>query len=232
MSYKAVFLDADDTIFNFAKTSAFALEQVCRTFNITFTAELLNTYESINTELWKQLELGKINKIKLRTERFRRLFTALNISEGAGGVDSTAAGECYIRFLSESVFLIPGAEKLLQQLKGVPVIIVTNGIAEVQKSRIARSGLDGLYKGMIISEEAGWAKPDPRIFEQAMLFTEGIPKKEIIMLGDSLSSDIQGANNAAIDSCWFNPSGATNASKAVPDYEIKELSGFLAIIGL
>ncbi|MBN1646967.1 MAG: YjjG family noncanonical pyrimidine nucleotidase [Spirochaetales bacterium] len=220
-------MDADDTLFDFHKASAFALESVFTALSLPYSGEARELYEQINAGVWLEFEQGMISKEKLRTERFRRFFTASGFQ-----ADCAKAAELYIEALAQTAFFIPGSLQLLKDISVLPVVIVTNGIAFVQESRFARAGILEYCAGYVISEKAGCAKPDPGIFEAAMQYVNGCGKADIIMVGDSLTSDIRGALNAGIASCWYNPAGILNTSPFTPDYEISNLMELKGIIGL
>ncbi len=227
MKFKALFFDADNTIFDFNKASIYSLKALMERFSIADTWENHQLYEKINTGIWRELEEGLIDQKALKTERFRRFFAELGTDP-----DPVEAGIFYIENLSKSVYLMEGAQELLEKTRHISSVIVTNGIAGVQRSRYVLSGLDRYLKGIVISQEEGVSKPDPAIFDAAFRFVPGIKKEEILMVGDSLGSDILGANRAGIAACWFNPQRKKPQGEAVPDFEIHELSELPGIIGL
>ena len=112
----------------------------------------------------------------------------------------------------------------------VPVVVVTNGIGSVQRGRMERSPIRAYIRGLIISEEVGAAKPDPRMIEAALRAVGCADRARALMLGDSLTSDIAGAEAAGVDSCWFNPSGAKNESVHRPTYEIRRYEQLDALL--
>lgn len=227
MNFKALFFDADNTIFDFDKASYYSLKAVMERFSIPDTKENHMLYEEINTGIWRELEEGLIDQNELKTERFRRFFAE-------SGTDSAPeeAGSFYIENLAKSVFLMEGAQKLLEKTRHIPSVMVTNGIAGVQRSRYVLSGMGRYLKGIVISQEEGVSKPDPAIFNSAFRFVPGIKKDEVLMVGDSLSSDVLAANRAGIAACWFNPQRKKPEGEAVPDFEIHNLAELYSIIGL
>ena len=138
--------------------------------------------------------------------------------------DAATLSRRYLHHLARGSHLIDGAEDICRYMaQRYTLAILTNGIAEVQRSRLSRSVLHDIIPHIIISEEVGLSKPDPRIFEYAMDML-GHPRRDtVLMVGDSLSSDIRGGANAGIDTCWYNPHGATCSDDPVPTYEIRAL---------
>lgn len=198
--YTHLLIDADETLYDFEKTERLALEKLFDTYGIVLTEAIKTAYEDINKALWKEVELGTMSQLKLRTERFSRLFESLNIK-----ADAEAFSDTYVKFLGEGTYLLEGAYELVSDLKARYVIgILTNGIKEVQTARIQGSKIAHLIDAVIISEDVGYSKPDERIFEFALNKLDFYDKSKILMIGDSLTSDIQGANRFGIDSCWIN----------------------------
>jgi 2-haloacid dehalogenase len=101
---------------------------------------------------------------------------------------------------------------------------VTNGLADVQRPRLARSAIGALFDTVVVSEEVGVAKPDARIFEHALRQLGHDDRSTVLMVGDSLASDIQGGCNAGMQTCWLNPSGAANGTAIEPTFEIASLA--------
>ena len=229
--YGIVFLDADETLFDFARAEDEALRRAFELRGLAPSEGAFRDYLEINAELWRRLERGEVGQGFLRTERFRLLFERRGLDLDAG-----AFGEDYVGLLAEQAFLLPGAEELCAYLASkYRLAIVTNGIAEVQRGRLGRSPIRGGIELLVVSEEAGWAKPDPRIFARACeLLGLSSPserdKAGMLMVGDSLSSDIRGAASFGIDSCWINWKGAANESGIAPTYEVRDLAALRALL--
>lgn len=225
MKYKAIFFDIDDTLLDFRKTSRKALSEVMITFKIPASKKNYAVYDELNHKIWKELEKGLISQKDLRSERFRRFFKFINHDE-----DPVKAGQLYMEWLSEIVIYVDEALDVLEKMKHLAMVIITNGIAYVQNKRYKKASLSRYFRGIVISEDYGLSKPDPRLFKPAFTLVPEASAEEILMIGDSLSSDIQGANNAGIDSCWFNPGLKENNTRAKPDYVITRLSELQEII--
>ena len=224
--YDVVFLDADGTLFDFRRAEEFALERAFGEAGLELTRETALAYDRINSGLWKRLERGEMDQARLRTERFRLLFLELGL-----GADSTAFAETYIRWLSRGSFLIEGALEACEYLSRDYILsIVTNGIREVQLARIGASPLHPFLRDIAISEEAGCGKPDPRFLSFACARIGFSDKSRMIIVGDSLSSDIKGGIDFGIDTCWANFDQDANGSGLEPTYEISRLAELRRIL--
>ena len=226
MKYKLLIFDLDNTIFNYDKAENFALDKTLKTFGCPVTEGMKISYRDINEQTWKRFERGEITSEDLRVMRFSRFAEVHGLEWDAGEVSRK-----YLENLGLGGFLIDGAEKLLFELqKDFHLASVTNGISDVQRARLKNSTLKGMFKPLIISDEVGAAKPDPRIFEILMEEAGDYRKEEILMIGDSLTSDIAGAAAAGIPNCWYNPDGLPADDKIIPDFEIKSLEEVKSVV--
>jgi 2-haloacid dehalogenase len=224
--YDLVFIDADETLFDFRKAERYALRQSFELFELEYTDDALVAYESINSAIWKRLEKGELDQERLKVERFELLFDTLDADADAAAFSST-----YLNWLGKGAFLLPGAQEICGYLAGkYRLAMVTNGIKEVQRARIGTSPIAAHFAALVISEEAGSSKPNPAIFEHACGILDMHNKEKMIMIGDSLSSDIRGGINFGIDTCWFNPSGAPNPTELEPTYEIRRFEELKRIL--
>ncbi len=235
MSYDWLLFDADNTLFDFDDAEAKALAHTFADFNLPYAPAVGETYHVINAEIWREFEQGRITSAQLRTERFARLFAALQAK-----VDAGAFSARYLRHLANGTRLIDGAEEVIGALNGYfdpaqhkryHIALITNGLKDVQRPRLARSALANAFDAVIISDEEGVAKPDPALFDIAFARMGQPDKTAVLIIGDSLSSDIQGGINYGIDTCWYNPKGNPNPNGVTPTYEIGHLSQLLAISG-
>ena len=219
MKYKVILFDADDTLFDFKKTENYALENLMSSLDTDYDKDYcINIYKEINTKIWKEFEEGKITSDDLKIERFQRLIDKLNLSD-----DATRLSELYVKFLGQGSFLYEDTKDLLDYLsKNYKLGIITNGLADVQHKRIRESDVGHYFDDVIISDEIKIAKPNPEIFEYA-LKSLNHDHKSVLMVGDSLSSDIKGGLNASIDTCWCNLANKINNTDIVPKYEINNL---------
>lgn len=175
--------------------------------------------------MWRDLENGKIDLVKLGSERFRRLFLEHKLE-----IDAIVFNQDYLKLLGEQTHLVQGAEKVIGELSHKRLAIITNGYTDVQTSRISKSPFEGIFEHVIVSESTGFQKPQTGIFDYAFNKLQIISKSNVLMVGDSLTSDIQGGIKFGIDTCWFNPKNKENNTSLKPTYEINKLESLLEII--
>ena len=220
LNYQVILFDADGTLFDYDKAEANALEKTFNYFNFKYEEEVeLKKYRIINKQIWADYENDKIGFEALRIERFIRLFE--NYEEE---VDYKEFSKMYLSLLAGGIYLMDGAEEVCNYLfSKYKIVILTNGIKDVQRSRIGNSKLSKYIHKIITSEETGYKKPDIGIFNYAFNKIGHANKGTTLIVGDSLSSDIQGGINYGISTCWYNPAGEENKTGMKPDYEIKDL---------
>jgi 2-haloacid dehalogenase len=224
--YQWLFFDADGTLFDFDRAEAKALEYSFRDFNLDYISSYGGVYQQINQQVWQDFELGKITSAELRIARFERLFQALDIQ-----ADAKVFSARYLIHLGNAAELIEGAGEIVRLLQEkYHLVLVTNGIKEVQRSRLAQSTIADCFELVAISEEIGAAKPDPHYF--AAVFNQlGSPSREsVLVIGDSLTSDIQGGINYELDTCWYNPQNRPANPLIQPTYQIKTLEELHAVL--
>ena len=215
--YNHLLFDADGTLYDFEKAQEFALSSLFNELGLGASSTTLHTYNDVNQSLWKMFETGLITLPELKIERFKRFFTIMGLQ-----TDPFEASLRYLEFLGKSDHIYQWTVPLLTSLrsKGYRISLITNGIASVQRGRLAATHTIHLYDHIYISEELGIQKPDPEFFSH--VFPDESEKKRALIIGDSLSSDIAGGNAANIDTCWFNPSKET-PRMAIPTYEINSM---------
>ncbi|WP_408607055.1 YjjG family noncanonical pyrimidine nucleotidase [Anaeromicrobium sediminis] len=219
--------DADETLFDFKKSERDTLKNTMLEFNIDYDENYhLKVYKEINTAIWKELEDGLITQKKLKVERFKRLCDKLNAT-----FDESEFAKSYMNHLSYASFLYDDSIKLVEDLhKDYRLTIITNGLKDVQDNRIRKSIIAKYFEDIVVSEEVQVAKPDPKIFEHALKNIKHTDKSKVLIVGDSLTSDIQGGINFGIDTCWFNPNKIVNKMGINPTYEISNLMELRNII--
>nr|WP_255536222.1 YjjG family noncanonical pyrimidine nucleotidase [Planococcus beigongshangi] len=224
--YEIVIFDIDDTLFDFSLSEHAALHNTFMEYEMpTGFADMHDSYRAISKVLWNDLEQGKIALHELGVERFRRLFL-----EHGADKDPHSFSSSYLQYLGKETHLMEGAVEVLGSLTDCQLVIMTNGFGEVQKARLANSPIGNLFEEIIISEEAGYQKPHPAIFDYAFAKLGNPLKERSIIVGDSLTSDIQGGNNFGIDTVWFNPKRKTASKGIRPTYEIQDLLEVVDIV--
>jgi 2-haloacid dehalogenase len=223
--YPWLLLDADGTLFDYDRAELDALRATSVEAGLQFSPAWLPAYRRINTALWEGFERGEVDQETIKTRRFEQLADELGLA-----LEPAEFGRRYLAHLAEQTHLIEGAEETLKALRRTSgLVVLTNGLKEVQRPRLARSRIGSLVDGVVVSEEVGAAKPDGRIFEIAFEQMGGPSKQEVLMVGDSLLSDIRGGNDFGIDTCWYNPNGRPRDG-AVSTYEIARLRELLCIV--
>ncbi|MFD2371618.1 YjjG family noncanonical pyrimidine nucleotidase [Brevibacillus sp. GCM10020057] len=226
MKYDTILFDLDDTLFDFSMTERMALEKTLHAHGISLPLdELLPAYKKISSGLWRDLEQGRTTLAELGVERFKRLFLAHELD-----LDAAVFGRDYLGNLGKEVHLIHGAVELCSSLSDCRLAIVTNGFRDVQHARVAGSSLAAAFEVLVTSEEAGAQKPDPRIFDYLFARMGLTDKGKVLIVGDSLTSDIQGGANYGIDTCWFNPMRKENTLGIKPTCEIHSLLDLLGYL--
>ena len=222
---KFIFLDLDDTILDFHRSEAVALAKTLQSLNVEPTEAVLARYSQINRAHWQALERKELTREQVLTGRFQQLFEELGMN-----VSANVAQSLYEKNLSQSHFFIDGAPRLLMTLsRKYPLYIVSNGTIVVQTSRIASSGIGRYFKDVFLSEHLGADKPQIEFFERATGQIVGYTPEESIILGDSITSDIQGGINAGMHTCWYNSHHRDNHG-IVPEFEIADLAEFDTVL--
>ena len=226
MRYPYLLFDADDTLFDFPKASSKAFAYMCRVQGIPYSPELYQRYHAINVELWAAFDRREVTKEFVTLERFVRFLGALHIDR-----DPAQCNASYLSALGEGVYPLPHAEEVCRALRerGHKMYIITNAVASVQRTRLQNSVFAEFFDGAFISEEAGAAKPDLAYYDYIRRQVPGLAAENTLAIGDSLTTDIQGANNAGFACCWYNPGKKPRAPGLRIDYEITGLRELLEI---
>lgn len=227
MRYLNLLFDADDTLFDFPRASARAFSIMCRKHCIPDTREVYQLYHEINLELWAAFDRGEAAKDFVTLERYIRFLRALGLER-----DAAACNRDYLEALGQGVYPLPHAESVCRTLarRGHRMYIVTNAVASVQQNRLRSSVFADLFLDAFISEDAGASKPDPAYYAYVRSRVPGMDDSNTLIIGDSLSTDIRGANNAGLPCCWFNPGGKIRPEHLHIDHEIRDLRELLEIV--
>ncbi len=222
--YKYLLFDLDDTLLDFGKAQILAFKNLLEDENIEYNDELFEKYETINKSLWRSFERGEISNKEVTRERFIRFFALFDRN-----VDGSEVDNRYRSYLAEGNQLFDGIIEMLEELSLThKLYIASNGIAITQHTRLKNNNLNKYFEKIFISEEIGSKKPDIEFFEK--IFDEiGIKNKdEILMIGDTLTSDILGANNVGIDSCLVDIHKISNP-EIVPTYKVEKTIDLLEL---
>ena len=227
MKYKVILFDADETLFDFKMAEKQAFLRALEEYKLDVDKEeSLKLYSQINKHIWEEFERGEITADRLRVERFERFSKKIKID-----FDAVSFSKAYAKFLGEGAYLFDDSVEVIDYLsKKYKLALVTNGLKDVQKSRISKTPLKDYFQELIISDEIKISKPDPRIFDYALDKLDHMDKSKVLMIGDSLTSDMQGGINAGIDTCWYNPNHLENKSGLNLTYEIHSLNELKEIL--
>ena len=206
--------DLDNTLLDFDKAEANAITRALGDVGISATNEMRDCYHKINLAQWKLLEQGKMTR------------------EFDIKVSPQEVAKHYQDYLGQGHYFIEGAEEVLQELsKRFRIYLVTNGTLSVQRGRLKSSGIEKYLQGVFISEEIGYNKPSIEYFEKCFSKIPDFKKENTVIIGDSLSSDIQGGINAGIKTIWFHRGqDLTEDPQPKPDYEINSLKFLLEML--
>lgn len=227
MRYPWILFDADDTLFDFKKSARHALSHTLSDFKIDTSEAHFQAYETINHEVWLSFERQEITAIQLRSIRFERFLDAIGEYR-----EPLEMNRHYLDLLSKTDFMLDGATDLVEELteKKYRIGLITNGLREVQRPRIAKAGMAKYFDIIVVSDEIGVSKPHEGFFNHTFNQMGNPSKSEVIVVGDSLNSDIQGGNSYGVDTCWYNPRNASNLTEHAPTYQIDKLSELVKIL--
>ena len=241
--YKAIFIDWDDTIGDFHGAADLALAEMYNKYHLkdyfASQEEFVELYKPHNIELWDKYGKDLVTKEYLSFDRFffplmhgSRVGERLKVKGERQEVAALAEqlSEDFLNMTTARFSLLEGAEELVRYLAAkYPLTVVTNGFVEVQYEKFDKSGLRDCFAHIVLSEEVGCQKPNPRIFEEALRMN-GLQAEDVVMIGDSWSSDIQGAINAGIDQIWIRKSKDPLPEGQSATYLVQSLSEVMEIL--
>ncbi len=217
--YTTLLFDADETLLNFDKDETDALSKILDECGIAKTAENISAYKEINLGLWKALERGEIDKPGLKKVRFKMFFDKIGYIPAE---EPFIINERYLSYLGEGGNLLDGAKELITELHqtGYDLYIVTNGIEKTQKKRLTKAGILPYFSELFVSEAIGHQKPKKEYFDYVLAHIKEKDIGRVLLIGDSLTSDIKGALNAGIPCAWLKHNPAADTMGLKPDYII------------
>lgn len=226
MPYSTILLDLDFTLFDTSASEAAAFEQTLKHVGVTDSNQYIATFQRINLALWAAVERGETTPDHVRIQRFEQLITETNLD-----ADPLVMADTFVEGLATNGDLYPGARQVIEKLnEGATLALITNGFSEVQRTRISRLDIEQYFDAVAISNEIGVAKPHTAIFDSAFEQLASPAKTSTLMVGDSLSSDIQGGINYGISTCWYNPNGKSAGQLNPITHEIARLEELLELI--
>lgn len=225
---KTILWDIDGTLLDFSKAEEYGIRKCFEIFSLgECTDEMLSRYSVINRKYWEKLERNELTKPEVLRGRFVEFFEK-------EGIEFDKIDEFNLEYqyrLGDKVFFCDNGLETVQSIKGkVKQYAVTNGTFVAQDRKLKQSGLDKIFDGVFISDKIGFEKPSIEFFNVVQKEIGGFKHDEVMIIGDSLTSDIRGGNNADILCCWYNPHGRENTNNLRVDYEITDISQVQDII--
>ena len=225
MRYNTLLMDADNTLLDFTKSEHDAIAETFAHFGLPNDDATIAVYSKVNEAHWKMLERGEIEKKVLMWKRFEAFLECTGLV-----ADPKALAADYLQTLSTKSYLIEGALEVCAELATkCRMYVVTNGDKRVQQGRFDPCPLAKYFSKAYISEVVGFEKPDIRYFDAVMSDIPDFDPETTLVVGDSLTSDIQGGINAGLDTCWYNPKGKPLPTDIAPTYVISDLAQLLAL---
>lgn len=226
--YKYLLWDIDGTILDFESAEKAAIKTLFERFNLgECSDEMIERYSKINRKYWQMLERGEMSKEKILVERFVEFFSKEGMD---AGISDSFNREYQLALGDTIVFCDDAMDIIKEQKKKFEIVLVTNGTAVAQKKKLEKSGLQNIVNHIFISEIVGYEKPDINFFKKVISEVGINDLSDVLIIGDSLTSDIQGGYNAGIDTCWYNPKGIKNESSLSPTYIIQNLHDLDSIV--
>lgn len=212
-NYTTLLWDLDNTILNFDKGMDLALRQTFEYMGIPYDPVKAEIYERINLSYWKRMERGEIKRDDIFVGRYRDFFAEI----GYDLKTPEDVNRYYLDKVAGYAFLIPGAFDTLRELSLTKdMYLITNGTKDAQVRRIALCGIGPFFKGFFISEDVGFDKPSAEYFNAILPQIAEPYKDNMLIIGDSLTSDIKGGVINGIDTLWYNPSNSVNNTEIKP----------------
>lgn len=229
MNFEWILFDLDNTILDFNESSKIGFKELINRINPELDPkELYPYYRDFNHQVWDEREAGLISHEVLKTKRWDLFFDKAEIN-----YSSSEANDYYFEFIKSKPFYVKGAKELLDKLFGsVNMMIITNGLSEVQWTRLKLMDMESYFSHIIISDEIGSAKPAAAFFNHCDGLIEYSSKEKVLVIGDTLKSDIKGGNDFGFKTCWYNYYDKANETDIAPDYSINNLSDLISIIGM
>lgn len=225
---RAVLIDVDNTLLDFDACSKKAIAQAAALHGVDWNPEDYAVFKAVNNRMWQALERGALTREALYRTRFAEIFARLEID-----ADGPAFEQDYVRFLYDSCEVIDGAREALSYLSSkYPLYVASNALCDEQKNRLSRAGLIAYFRALFTSERVGAVKPEALFFRRCLegiaRDIPGIGASEVLMLGDSESADIAGAQAFGFKTCWYNPDARPATTQ--PDSEIRTLEAVKALL--
>ncbi len=228
MNFDVLLWDVDGTLLDFLAAEKAAVRALFAEFGLgECTDGMISRYSAINKGYWEALERGELTKPVILVRRFEDFFAEF-------GIDTAIAprfNELYQLRLGDTVEFCDGSYELVKSLRGkVRQYAVSNGTVVAQERKLKNSGLGALLDGVFLSEAIGYEKPARGFFDAVFAAVGPVERERVLIIGDSLTSDVAGGNAAGIKTCWYNPRALPNHTGAKVDFELRDLHELLEIL--
>lgn len=225
-NYNTILFDIDDTLFDFEIDQRKAFKEAMRKIGYESNDEMYEEYNTLNLSLWEELNQGKLSIDELLEKRFRIFFDRNRID-----IEPRVMNKELSRAFQKTGTPINGTKETLEKLKDqYELAITSNGLKNQQYDRLENAGFSKYFSKIFLSEEIGYNKPDTRYFEVVLNNIENKDKSKILIVGDSILSDINGGYKAGLHTCWYNAKNKENNTNIKPDYEIRNFNELLNIV--
>ncbi len=227
-AYSYLLLDADNTLLDFNRAEETAFYAAFSALGLHADAHTYARYHEINDELWRKLERKEVTRERLKILRFELLFAEMGLEDHGRAEE---IGRLYFDLLSEQRFVLDGAVEVCRVLsEKYPLYIITNGTDSAQRSRIGGSGLEPYIRKMYVSEKMGAEKPSRVFFNHVLEDIGDTDTSRYLIVGDSLTSDIDGAIGMGIDAVWLDQKGSGDTRGRDVSYIIKDIRELPALL--
>lgn len=226
--FDVILWDIDGTLLNFLEAEKAAIRSLFWEFGLgKCTDEMLLRYSGINRKYWHRLECGEMTKAEILVGRFEEFFAEEGIDCSLGG----PFNEAYQIRLGDTIVFYDHSKELVASLVGkIQQYVVSNGTVVAQTKKLRNSGFDKLMDGVFLSEEIGFEKPAKEFFDRVFERIGDVDRDRVLIVGDSLTSDILGGTYAGIRTCWYNPGGDVNDTEARVDFEVRDLNEIVDVL--
>ena len=222
---KIILLDVDNTLLDFHRCAAASMTEACARFDVACTADMVAAFMSINAGLWARHERGEISREQILVHRWRQVFATLGLN-----LDAAAFERLFLKNLATAAIPMDGAAAMLRALHpAYTLCAASNAPQQQQEQRLTKAGFRPLLAAVFTSETIGAAKPATAFFDGCLAQLGNPDRRQVLMIGDSLSADMRGALDSGIATCWFNPHGVPRPDWPI-DFEVASLADIPAVL--
>jgi 2-haloacid dehalogenase len=224
--YHTLLWDLDNTLLDFDAAAQLSFEDMMRVYDLPADSQHYLLYQEINHSLWNNLESGQLKQDQIKWKRWEMYFDRISTYR-----DPHQANQDFFKGLAKHPVEVKGARALLKDLyHDFELCLITNGIGEIQRQRLKRSGFEAFFTSLIISDEIGHAKPHKAFFDHTFEEMSHPDKSSTLVIGDNLGSDIRGGNDFGLSTCWYNEKGKKAYAGIEANYEINDLENFTNVL--